>query len=64
MLVDFIAAQLSLAPSRWAPFACGNQIPQTFVDVEAPRVRALIEALVLRDQILVSEADFGLISLL
>src|SRR5215510_11868350 len=48
----------------WVPFARGNQASQAAVDIEAPRVRALIEALILRNQSLVSEAELGFVALL
>ena len=58
-----LIALLRCAPSGWGPLACGNQIPQTAGDIEVPCVRALVEALELRNQPLVSEANFRFVAM-
>ena len=55
---QYLVALLVWVRARHA-YAGGDEALQTATDVEAPCVRAHIEALVRRDQTRVSEADFG-----
>ena len=47
----------------WMSSAGGDQVPQACVDVVAPRVRALAEALELGNQTNVGEANLGEVAL-